>query len=168
MQTRTHEQLVADFLAEIETAIRVHTKAYRKDAFWYQLIVVASAISGLLSLILGTAFKSPAVAGIFGGATTIATVLTQTLHCVKAQGWQDRMKSEARGDQAAARLRTRLRADAGRPGRAVASVSRPDHSHVEGMGTHHQQPGRRAQPEADPGQTGPGGRLDRRTRSRNR
>lgn len=94
MQTRTHEQLVADFLAEIETAIRVHTKAYRKDAFWYQLIVVASAISGLLSLILGTAFKSPAVAGIFGGATTIATVLTQTLHCVKAQGWQDRMKSE--------------------------------------------------------------------------
>lgn len=94
MQTRTHEQLVTDFLTEVETAIRVHTKAYRKDAFWYQLIVVASAICGLLSLILGTAFKSPAIAGIFGGATTIATVLTQTLHCVKAQGWQDRMKSE--------------------------------------------------------------------------
>lgn len=27
----------------------------------------------------------------------MASVLTQTLHCVKAQGWQDRMRAELQG-----------------------------------------------------------------------
>jgi hypothetical protein len=94
MGSTTHEQISAEFLKEIEAAIEKHQKDYGWDTFWYQFIVILSAICGLLSLVAGTAFQSPTIAGIFGGATTIATVLTQTLHCVKAQGWQDRMKTE--------------------------------------------------------------------------
>ena len=45
------EDLAGKFLAEITTAIDKHTKAYSKDAFWYQFIVVLSAVCGLLSLI---------------------------------------------------------------------------------------------------------------------
>jgi hypothetical protein len=50
-----------------------------------------------LSLIAGTATNNAVLAGIFGGVTTIGSFLTQTLHCVKAQGWQDRMKAELDG-----------------------------------------------------------------------
>jgi len=91
------EDLAGKFLAEIEAAIDKHAKAYSKDAFWYQFIVVLSAVCGLLSLIIGTATKNAVAAGIFGGVTTIGSFLTQTLHCVKAQGWQDRMKAELDG-----------------------------------------------------------------------
>jgi uncharacterized membrane-anchored protein YhcB (DUF1043 family) len=91
------EDLAGKFLAEITTAIDKHTKAYSKDAFWYQFIVVLSAVCGLLSLIAGTATNNAVLAGIFGGVTTIGSFLTQTLHCVKAQGWQDRMKAELDG-----------------------------------------------------------------------
>ena len=94
MEANSHEALVGEFLAELNTAIETHRKAYTWDTFWYQSIVVASAICGILSLIFGTAANDPKVAGIFGGITTIGTVLTQTLHCVKAQGWQSAMKTE--------------------------------------------------------------------------
>ncbi|KJC37665.1 hypothetical protein UB31_07010 [Bradyrhizobium sp. LTSP849] len=94
MEANSHEALVGEFLAEINTAIENHGKAYTWDTFWYQSIVVTSAICGILSLIFGTAANDPKVAGIFGGITTIGTVLTQTLHCVKAQGWQSAMKTE--------------------------------------------------------------------------
>src|SRR5260370_8473499 len=93
MEAKSHEALVAEFFAEINQAIETHRKAYAWDTFWYQLIVVASAICGILSLIFGTAAGDPKVAGIFGGITTIGTVLTQTLHCLKAQGWQSSMKA---------------------------------------------------------------------------
>lgn len=43
---------------------------------------------------IGAGFGEAKWAGFFGGLTTIGTVLTLTLHCVKAQGWQDRMKTE--------------------------------------------------------------------------
>ena len=92
MEAKSHEALVAEFLTEINKAIETHSNAYAWDTFWYQSIVVASAICGILSLIFGTAAGDPKVAGIFGGITTIGTVLTQTLHCVKAQGWQSAMK----------------------------------------------------------------------------
>jgi uncharacterized membrane-anchored protein YhcB (DUF1043 family) len=94
METKSHETLIGEFLAEITQAIEIHRKAYKRDTFWYQLIVVVSAICGLLSLIFGTAENNAKLAGIFGGVTTIGTVLTQTLHCVKAQGWQSAMKTE--------------------------------------------------------------------------
>lgn len=94
---KTNEQLAEEFLAEIKAAIDKHSRAYRKDAFWYQFIVVLSASCGLMSLIFGTAANSAVTAGVFGGVTTIGAFLTQTLHCVKAQGWQDRMKAELEG-----------------------------------------------------------------------
>ena len=84
-------------MSEIQAAIDKHAKAYSKDAFWYQFIVVLSAVCGLLSLIIGTATTNAVAAGVFGGVTTIGSFLTQTLHCVKAQGWQDRMKAELDG-----------------------------------------------------------------------
>lgn len=91
------EDLAGKFLAEIEAAIDKHARAYSKDTFWYQFIVVLSAVCGLLSLIAGAAANNAVVAGIFGGVTTIRSFLTPTLHCVKAQGWQDRMKAELDG-----------------------------------------------------------------------
>jgi hypothetical protein len=92
----SHEELAAKFLAEIDTAIQTHQSAYTKDSSLYQIIVIVSAGCGLVSLGLGAADHGVA-AGVLGGATTAASVLTQTLHCVKAQGWHDRMKSELQG-----------------------------------------------------------------------
>src|SRR5260370_39353657 len=88
------EHLAGEFLTEITTAIDKHTKAYTKDAFWYQFIVVLSAGCGLVSLIAGSATNNAGLARLFGGVTTVGSFLTQTLRCVEAQGWQDLMKAE--------------------------------------------------------------------------
>jgi hypothetical protein len=88
--------LSAQFLAEIEAAIKKHRRAYSKDSGLYQVIVIVSAVCGIVSLFAG-AMGHSVLAGVLGGATTIASVLTQTLHCVKAQGWQDRMRAELAG-----------------------------------------------------------------------
>jgi hypothetical protein len=85
--------LSAKFLTEIEDAIARHKWAYSKDAGLYQAIVILSAVCGIISLFAGATGHS-VLAGVLGGATTIATVLTQSLHCVKAQGWQDRMRAD--------------------------------------------------------------------------
>ena len=93
---KTTEQLAGEFLAEVEAAIDKHAKAYSKDARWHQLIVILSGACGLLSLAAGAGGKA-LLAGVLGGVTTMGSVLTQTLHCVKAQGWQDRMRAELDG-----------------------------------------------------------------------
>jgi hypothetical protein len=93
---KSHEELSAEFLAEIEAGIDKHEWAYTKDTSLYQIIVILSACCGIASLYLGATGRG-VEAGILGGATTVASVLTQTLHCVKAQGWQDRMRSELKG-----------------------------------------------------------------------
>lgn len=61
--SKTTEQLASEFLSEIQTAIDKNAKAYSKDAFCYQFIVVLSAVCGLLSLIIGTATKNAVAAG---------------------------------------------------------------------------------------------------------
>lgn len=94
---KTHEQLAEEFLAEVENGIKEHSWAYWKDAALYQFIVIASAICGLISLYFGASKGDPVLAGVFGGVTTIGSFLTQTLHCAKAQGWQDHMKAELEG-----------------------------------------------------------------------
>lgn len=91
--SKTTEQLAGEFLAEIETAIDKHAKAYSKDARWHQFIVILSGLCGLLSLAAGAGGQA-LLAGLFGGVTTMGSFLTQTLHCVKAQGWQDRMRAK--------------------------------------------------------------------------
>ena len=95
MSTPT-EDLAGKFLAEIEAAIDKHAKSYSKDARWHQFIVILSGACGLLSLAAGAGGKA-LLAGVLGGVTTMGSVLTQTLHCVKAQGWQDRMRAELDG-----------------------------------------------------------------------
>lgn len=92
-----HETRAAEFLREIADAAKGHEWAYTKDSLAYRSIVIGSAICGVLSLIFGTANGNAVVASVFGAITTIASVLTQTLHCVKAQGWQDRMQTELDG-----------------------------------------------------------------------
>lgn len=91
-----HADLAAEFLMEIEAAIKMHRRAYTKDTSLYQVIVIVSAGCGIVSLFLGATDHAVA-AGVLGGATTVASVLTQTLHCVKAQGWQDRFRAELEG-----------------------------------------------------------------------
>ncbi|QOZ33259.1 hypothetical protein [Bradyrhizobium sp. CCBAU 53421] len=93
---KTPEQLADEFLAKIQAAMDKHAKAYSKDARWHQLIVIVSGACGLLSLAAGSAGQA-LLAGVLGGFTTMGSVLTQTLHCVKAQGWQDRMRAELDG-----------------------------------------------------------------------
>jgi hypothetical protein len=86
----------APFLKEIEAEIKRHRWAYTKDTTLYQAIVILSAGCGIVSLYLGATGNGVA-AGVLGGVTTIGSVLTQTLHCVKAQGWQDRFRAELQG-----------------------------------------------------------------------
>src|ERR1700682_3616747 len=69
--SKTTEDLAGEFLAEITAAIDNHAKAYTKDAFWYQFIVILSAVCGLLSLIAGTATNNAVLAGIIRRVTTI-------------------------------------------------------------------------------------------------
>jgi hypothetical protein len=90
------DDLAAKFLAEIEAAIGKHEKAYSKDARWHQSIVVFSGACGLFSLAAGASGQA-LLAGVLGGVTTMGSFLIQTLHCVKAQGWQDRMRAELDG-----------------------------------------------------------------------
>lgn len=93
---KSNEDLAAEFLAEIDQGIRKHQRAYTKDTSLYQIIVIVSAGCGIVSLYLGATGYGVA-AGVLGGVTTVASILTQTLHCVKAQGWQDRMRAELQG-----------------------------------------------------------------------
>ena len=95
--SKTHEQLAEEFLEEVERGIRENSWAYWKDASLHQFIVIASAVCGLISLYFGASKGDPVLAGVFGGVTTIGSFLTQTLHCAKAQGWQDHMKTELEG-----------------------------------------------------------------------
>jgi hypothetical protein len=92
----TESDLSAQFLGEIEGAIGKHGRDYSKDAGLYQAIIVVSAVCGIVSLFAG-AIGYSVLAGVLGGTTTIASILIQTLHCVKAQGWQDRMRAELEG-----------------------------------------------------------------------
>lgn len=90
------DDVASEFLAELKAAIGKHAKAYSKDARWHQFIVIVSGACGLLSLAAGASGEA-LFAGVLGGVTTMASFLIQTLHCVKAQGWQDRMRAELDG-----------------------------------------------------------------------
>jgi len=90
------DDLAGKFLAELEAAIGKHSKAYAKDSRWHQFIVILSGACGLFSLAAGASGQA-LLAGVLGGVTTMGSFLIQTLHCVKAQGWQDRMRAELDG-----------------------------------------------------------------------
>jgi len=57
--------LPAQFLAEVEAAIKRHNRAYTKDTALYQLIVIASDVCGIVSLFAGAMGQS-VLAGVMG------------------------------------------------------------------------------------------------------
>jgi hypothetical protein len=85
---------VDDFLADLNRKITTHERCRRVDAGFYQFLVIGAALSGFASLGAGLYYKSPEVAGVIGGLTSVATILAQQLRCVKAIDWRYRASIE--------------------------------------------------------------------------
>jgi hypothetical protein len=83
-----------DFLADLNQKITAHEKYRRVDAGFYQFLVIGAALAGFASLTAGLYYKSPEVAGVIGGLTSVATILSQQLRCVKAIDWRYRSSIE--------------------------------------------------------------------------
>lgn len=94
MANEHHQRRVAGFLKELTEAIESHSRKRSFDAALYQLLVIAAAIAGFGSLVSGLWYQSAAWAGIIGALTSVATILSQQLHCVKAVDWHHRMEVE--------------------------------------------------------------------------
>jgi hypothetical protein len=92
MNTRVH-----DFRAELERTIEDHRRKRGLDSFLHQLLVIGAALAGFVSLWYGLYLKDATMAGLIGALTSVATVLSQQLHCVKAQNWHERMATEVEG-----------------------------------------------------------------------
>jgi len=86
------------FLLKLTETIKSHNRRRTFDAGLYQFLVIGSAIAGFASLTFGLAahdHKEYAIwAGAIGALTSVATILSQQLHCVKAVNWHDRMAVE--------------------------------------------------------------------------
>jgi hypothetical protein len=92
-----HETRTAQFLAELTDAIKSHVRRRTWDAGLYQFLVIGAASAGFLSLYVGTVNESAVWAGVIGALTSVATILSQQLHCVKAVNWHERMATELDG-----------------------------------------------------------------------
>ncbi|WP_316233761.1 hypothetical protein [Bradyrhizobium sp. SZCCHNPS2010] len=92
-----HKERVDNFLAELNEAIASHRRSRRFDSGLYQFLVIGATIAGIASLAVGALLHDGPLAGIIGALTSVATVLSQQLHCVKAQNWHDRMVAEIDG-----------------------------------------------------------------------
>jgi hypothetical protein len=90
----SHQERTAAFLAELTSAINSHNRVRRWDSGLYQFLVIGAAIAGFASLYAGTIGESAKWAGIIGALTSVATILGQQLHCVKAVNWHSRMSVE--------------------------------------------------------------------------
>ena len=86
-----------EFRIELDNAITSHRRRRSFDGFMHQSLVIGAALAGFVSLVFGLYFKNAEAAGIVGAVTSVATILTQQLHCVKAQSWHDRMVTEIEG-----------------------------------------------------------------------
>jgi hypothetical protein len=86
------------FLKKLNKEIRYHNSRRTFDAWLYQFLVIGSAIAGFAALAFGLVARSKpeyAVwAGSVGALTSVATILSQQLHCVKAVNWHDRLAVE--------------------------------------------------------------------------
>jgi hypothetical protein len=82
---------------ELDTQIADHRRTGRFDSFVHQGLIIGAAFAGFVSLIVGLVAKQPELAGIIGALPSIATILTQQLHCVKAQNWHARFATELAG-----------------------------------------------------------------------
>jgi hypothetical protein len=84
-----------DFLRRLTKEIDAHARLRRWDSSLYQFLVIGSAIAGFASLSFGLMAASGNNFGVWAGAvgalTSVATILSQQLHCVKAVNWHSRM-----------------------------------------------------------------------------
>jgi uncharacterized protein YihD (DUF1040 family) len=86
------------FLKKLDRAIAFHAWKRSFDAFLYQFLVIGAAVAGFTALALGLMAgdnsKYGVWAGVVGALTSVATILSQQLHCVKAVNWHDRLAVE--------------------------------------------------------------------------
>jgi hypothetical protein len=78
-----------------ETSGRIPTGAM--DSWALSVSCHRSGDSGLVSLAVGTLGDSAKWAGIIGALTSVATILSQQLNCVKAINWHQRNGGELDG-----------------------------------------------------------------------
>jgi len=97
MSDEAHQERVAHFRKGLTDDIRTHTNLARWDSGLYQFLVIGAAIAGFVSLAVGTLGDSAKWAGIIGALTSVATILSQQLNCVKAINWHQRMVVELDG-----------------------------------------------------------------------
>src|SRR4051812_18323244 len=87
-----------DFLKKLDHTITSHRRRRAFDAGLYQFLVIGSAVAGFSALTLGLMAKEhpdyAVWAGAVGALTSVATILSQQLQCVKAVNWHDRMAVE--------------------------------------------------------------------------
>jgi hypothetical protein len=92
------QQASSAFLEKLTEAIKFHGRRRRFDAGLHQSLVIGAAIAGFASLSLGLAAHdhpdNAIWAGAIGALTSVATILSQQLHCVKAVNWHDRKAVE--------------------------------------------------------------------------
>src|SRR5216683_549724 len=97
MSDASPEARAEDFRRRLTQEIASHTHLQRWDSGLYQFLVIGSALAGFASLSLGlhaTAANDSRYgvwAGAVGALTSVATILSQQLHCVKAVSWHRRM-----------------------------------------------------------------------------
>jgi hypothetical protein len=88
----------AAFLKRLDDAISSHDKKRTFDAGLHQFLVIGAALSGFAALALGLLAQRDTQyavwAGAVGALTSVATIIAQQLHCVKAVNWHDRMSVE--------------------------------------------------------------------------
>jgi uncharacterized protein YihD (DUF1040 family) len=88
------------FLKKLDRAITFHAWKRSFDAFLYQFLVIGAAVAGFTALALGLMARDhpdsdyAVWAGAVGALTSVATILSQQLHCVRAVNWHDRMAVE--------------------------------------------------------------------------
>lgn len=86
------------FLENLTNTIKLHNRQRTFDAGLHQFLIIGSAVAGFASLTFGLLahdHKEYAIwAGAIGALTSVATILSQQLHCVKAVNWHNRMAVE--------------------------------------------------------------------------
>jgi hypothetical protein len=86
------------FLKKLDKEIKFHHRRRAFDSALYQFLVIGSAVAGFAALAFGLIARDhpgfAVWAGSVGALTSVATILSQQLHCVKAVNWHDRKSVE--------------------------------------------------------------------------
>jgi len=90
MSDALREGRMKEFLQRLTREIVSHTRWRHWDSGLYQFLVIGSAIAGFFSLWFGLLAANHnnsnygLAAGVIGALTSVGTILSQQLHCVKA------------------------------------------------------------------------------------